>query len=288
MQQIIVNADDFGRAPGINQGILDAHANGIVTSTTVMINYPDAPAGLDAALISAPRLGLGVHLTLTSGRPVLPPAQVPTLVQPDGTFYHIREWLAAAPRFDPEDIRREIEAQIERFISLTGRAPDHLDAHHHSVYLFPQSLGPLLDIAAARDLPLRNAGLGHLDSEIVKALPGWIPGLLPEQVPAWLDQLRAVVASRPAPIWPARFEAGFYGPRATLGDLLLILTNLPEDSLTEIMCHPGYPDAGLTGSVYTSERADEVAHLTAKATRECVRDEGLALINFGNLRGNHA
>jgi len=70
MKKLIVNADDFGRSPGINRGILDAHLNGIVTSTTVMINYPDAAPGLEQALLKAPDLGIGLHLNLTSGRPV--------------------------------------------------------------------------------------------------------------------------------------------------------------------------------------------------------------------------
>ena len=76
MKRLIVNADDFGRAPGVNQGILDAHTHGIVTSTTVMINYPDAPAGIERAQADAPDLGLGLHLNLTSGPPISAPEDI--------------------------------------------------------------------------------------------------------------------------------------------------------------------------------------------------------------------
>ena len=50
----------------------------------------------------------------------------------------------------------------------------------------------------------------------------------------------------------------FYDQHATLGDLLVILTNLTEDTVTEMMCHPGYPDEHLATSGYTDRRAEEV------------------------------
>jgi predicted glycoside hydrolase/deacetylase ChbG (UPF0249 family) len=283
MKRLIVNADDFGRSPGVNQGIFDSHRKGILTSTTVMVNYPDAPAGLEQARVEAPTLGLGVHICLTSGHPVLPPAAVPSLVKDDGWFYHIREWAGVAGQFDPDDLRREMEAQVERFVSLTGQPPDHLDSHHHAAYLHPAALASLLDIAAERGLPLRNAGLDGPPDEIRTSLGEWIPGLPAGAASGWIEQLQAVLADGPTPFWPARLEPGFYGPRATLGDLLLILANLPEESLTEIMCHPGYVDEALASSGYTTEREAEVDHLTHTATRECVRAEGIVLIPFGKL-----
>ena len=73
MKRLIVNADDFGRSPGINRGILEAHLRGIVTSTTVMVNCPAAALGLERALAEAPDLGIGLHITLTAGRPLSPP-----------------------------------------------------------------------------------------------------------------------------------------------------------------------------------------------------------------------
>jgi hypothetical protein len=92
MRQLIVNADDFGYSSGVNRGILEAHRQGIVTSTSVMVNQRAAPAGTKQALTDAPDLGLGLHLILTQGRPVLPPGQVPSLVGGDGRFFHIGEW----------------------------------------------------------------------------------------------------------------------------------------------------------------------------------------------------
>ncbi|MBA3075615.1 MAG: ChbG/HpnK family deacetylase [Anaerolineae bacterium] len=86
-KRLIVNADDYGHTRGVSQGIRLAHLRGIVTSTTAMMNYPGAVDDLRMAVKECPRLGLGLHLVLTSGRPVLPAEKVPDLVNLEGKFY---------------------------------------------------------------------------------------------------------------------------------------------------------------------------------------------------------
>src|SRR5918999_6510924 len=92
-RQLVVNADDFGISRGVNRGIVEAHRSGLVTSASLMANLPSAEDALTRAAI-CPDLGLGLHLTLTAGRPLLPPAAVPTLVDPDGQFYVLGSLLA--------------------------------------------------------------------------------------------------------------------------------------------------------------------------------------------------
>jgi len=276
MKQLIVNGDDFGRSPGINQGILDSHLNGILTSTTVMINFDDAPVGLERALTEAPDLGIGLHLNLTEGIPV---SSVPTLVDERGQFFPVGEWLTRFDRIDADDLRREICAQFERFVSLTGHVPDHLDAHHHITYLHPVALDVMLTIAEEHHLPLRNGNLTLPPDEAMSIFKGMFP-TVPEQVGSMVyDALQSVLAQHPAPFWPARFETGFFDVRATLGDLLVILTTLPEDSITEIMCHPRHADN--PGDIWGTQ---EVLHLTHRATLECVKAEGIQLIRFGDIQ----
>ncbi|HEX3051984.1 MAG TPA: ChbG/HpnK family deacetylase [Aggregatilineaceae bacterium] len=275
MKQLIVNADDLGRSPGVNRGILDAHHQGIVTSTTVMINYPDAPAGIEAVLKDAPALGLGLHFNLTTFKPVSLPAAIPSLVNADGWFYPISQWTTQP--FQADDFRREMTAQLDRFVSLAGRLPDHFDAHHHSVYLHPLALPILLDLADQHHLPMRDSGFDRSPSDMLGILPA-------SEVETLATELRAIVAARPiAPIFPARLSMDFFGSHATLGDLLVILTTLPADSVTEIMCHPGYLDDALRTSDYSTHREEEIKHLTHQATRECVASEQINLTNFGRL-----
>ena len=77
--RLIVNADDYGRTPGVSRGIRQAHLRGIVTSTTAMMNMPAIEEDLQAALEETPELGLGVHLVLTCGAPLSPSGRVSTI-----------------------------------------------------------------------------------------------------------------------------------------------------------------------------------------------------------------
>lgn len=283
MKQLIVNADDLGRAPGVNRGIIEAHRKGIVTSTTVMINLPDAAEGLALARAEAPNLGVGLHLTLTAGEPVLPAARVPTLVDESGRFHHIRAWAAVMDRFDAGELRAELEAQFEAFTRLAGRAPDHLDAHHHATYLHPAALRAMFDLATAHGLPVRAPLLDLPDDRAVEGLRGWLPELSPERAAMLLVSLRDAAQDGPQPRWPEKLWMDYSNGRPALANLLVILTTLPEDSLTELVCHPGYVDDALRTSGLVEQREEELLHLTHAATRECVQSEVIKLVSFAAL-----
>ena len=128
-KRLIVNADDLGLSPGVNRGILEAHLRGVVSSSTLMVNMPSALSGAALVRAEAPRLGLGLHLNLSHGRPLLPPEEVPSLVRADGRFVSVSRGLASARCWHPKEVRAELEAQLARFGELTGGLPDHLDSH---------------------------------------------------------------------------------------------------------------------------------------------------------------
>jgi chitin disaccharide deacetylase len=130
MKRLIVNADDFGYTPGVTRGILRAHKNGIVTSTTVMINMPYAEESLRMAREQAPDLGVGLHLNLTAGTPLSAPNLVPDLVDKNGEFLSRETLLPKLSSIDPGQLACEIQAQAQRFVELMGKPPDHLDSHH--------------------------------------------------------------------------------------------------------------------------------------------------------------
>lgn len=125
MKFCIVNADDFGAAAGVNRGIVEAHRNGIVTSTSLMVNAPGALEAVELAG-ALPRLSVGLHVD-----------------------------LAKESRADPPAAREEIAAQWRRFESLMGRAPTHVDAHHN-LHREP-GLAPLfIELALEKGVPLRE------------------------------------------------------------------------------------------------------------------------------------
>jgi predicted glycoside hydrolase/deacetylase ChbG (UPF0249 family) len=129
VKRLIVNADDFGRAPGVNAGVVRAHREGIVTATTLMVG---APAADDAARLAraTPSLDVGVHLTLTYGRPVSDPSVVPSLVEADGSFPRGPAAFRGTGRARREEVLAEYRAQYGRARELIGRAPTHVDSHH--------------------------------------------------------------------------------------------------------------------------------------------------------------
>ncbi len=143
-RRLIVNADDFGRSESINQAVIRAHREGVVTSTSLMVNEP-AFAQAVALARDHPRLGLGLHLTLTSGHAALPPEQIPGLVNAQGEFS--RNPVVAGFRYFFErglraQLQREIHAQFEKF-RATGLPLDHVNGHQH-VHLHPTVLSILL------------------------------------------------------------------------------------------------------------------------------------------------
>src|SRR5512141_21797 len=118
MKRLIVNADDFGRTAGINEGTLEAYVMGIVTSATVMILEDAAEEGLRLAAAVAPNLALGLHFAVTGGgRSASGPGALPRLA-PGGRFFRSLEELPE--RIPPEEVLRELEAQIALFEKRAG------------------------------------------------------------------------------------------------------------------------------------------------------------------------
>jgi predicted glycoside hydrolase/deacetylase ChbG (UPF0249 family) len=278
--QLIVNADDYGRSPGVSRGILQAHREGIVTSTTVMINQPGVEPQLAEAL-DFPDLGIGLHLTFSAWRPVLPAEAIPGLLDEDGIFLDQHTLWARAEEIPLDQLQAELAAQLERFVALAGRSPDHFDCHHF-VHLYPPFFQVYADLAARFRLPLRVPFPPEADfRRALKTLP------FLEDFPR--DRVRGMIATNSALIrsrrlaHPDHFVSTFFGRRAlTLDNLLALLGALPE-GVGELMCHPGYVDAALASSTYSAERETELALLTHPAVREQVRHLGIELVTFGVL-----
>ena len=281
--RLIVNADDYGRTKGVSAGIRHAHLHGIVTSTTAMMNMPDVEAALRQALAECPRLGLGVHLVLTSGKPLLPAEKVHSLLK-DGThFPGLEDFVERLPAVNPGEVVAEWRAQIERFVSITGRKPDHLDSHHHSSYFTPRFFEMMLELAQENGCPIR---LPFSEGE---AALGDLP---PDSARQALQASAALLAKYPAR-HPERFISTFYYESATKADLQAILRDLRQNEQrepAELMTHPGFLDEALASgmpdvaaSSYSQQRPIEVAALTDKSTLDLVNELNIQLISFGVL-----
>lgn len=278
---LIVNADDLGMSDGVNRGIIEAHLEGVVTSTTALVNMPAGAAGIALVQKRAPELGLGLHLNLTYGKPMLPAKKVSSLVRSNGNFVGATRGLMSPRRWRTEHVEAELTAQLERFIELAGGPPDHLDSHQLVGSLSPVCRTVMLDLAERYDLPVRRGGraaLGKLEQAM--ATRGALgKAVAPPLFKQWPRPEHAAIYARTPPE-PHFIEIGFFGTGASLDNLLSILENLP-DGVTEIVCHPGYFD-GANDAYPTREL--ELKLLTDPAVRQKIVAEGIKLATFDYIR----
>jgi len=282
LKQLIVNADDFGYTPGVTSGILAAHVKGIVTSTSVMVNMPHAAQSIQRAKNEAPQLGLGLHLTLTAGRPLLDPVQIPTLVGTSGTFKTRAELVPNLHSVDVGEVEAELRAQIAAFSRMAGHPPDHLDSHHHITYLTPPLLALTMKIAGELGVPIRRPVPGDVEKSASMLTD---LGIAVNADMAWELSNTLVKMTETAQVrMPDRLIVDFYGQHVILGDLLNLLMELDE-GVAEIMCHPAEVDPLLEEqSSYSAQRAKELETLIHPSAREVCNAQFIQLINFSDLR----
>ena len=252
-RRLIVNADDLGHTEGTNEGIFQAHREGIVTSATMMMNRPWAEQAAQR-LSQVPDLGVGLHITLSGAPPgertTLPADQIESLVDDRGLLPRGPEGLTNAL---VAEVEREVEAQLARFQELTGRMPTHLDSHHHA-HRVPAVLEAVVRVAKRRALPVR-------------ATSREVGNILRQKAITTTDS----------------FDERFYGTGVTRAALHATLADLPAGS-SELMCHPGLVDDLLReGSTYVAEREQELAILCDPKVRALLDHQQIELIHFGQL-----
>lgn len=146
-RRLIVNADDFGRSRSINEAVVRAHQDGILTTASLMVNGEAAETAVQAAHDN-PRLGVGLHLTLLCGTSTLSPDRIPGLVDAAGHFGNNPFAVGMAyalHRGLRTQLRAEIRAQLEKF-QATGLPLDHVNGHLH-LHLHPTVLPILSELA---------------------------------------------------------------------------------------------------------------------------------------------
>ncbi|NGQ97346.1 chitin disaccharide deacetylase [Brevibacillus sp. SYP-B805] len=245
--KLIVNADDFGYSRGVNLGVIDAYRHGILTSATAMVNMPGFAHAVELAG-QHPGLGVGIHLVLTCGVPVL--SDVPSLVDEQGRFHKLREIFQYATA---ADIEREFAAQIERFLAA-GLQPTHLDSHHH-VHAHELVRPVVLRLAERYRLPVRRFTASSEEEDAYRA-----------------------VRTTDAFFWD------FYGEGATVETMERLLQQGMAYETVEIMCHPAYVDEPLlAGSSYALPRARELAILTDERVKRAAAQARIERITYKEI-----
>jgi predicted glycoside hydrolase/deacetylase ChbG (UPF0249 family) len=279
-RQLIVNADDYGKTEGVTQGIIQAHREGIVTSTTVMMNMPQVEDALGLAG-DYPDLGIGVHLVFTAWRPILPPAEIPSLVNVDGYFHRQEAILSHPNRIDIDELQAELRAQVESLRAL-GREPDHLDCHHF-IHIYPPFFAVYVELAEEYGLPVRLPFPPEEEWDEAAASVSVAQGLPVDLLREIVRQDIGLVQAKGIP-HPDYFVQSFSGEALTLETLLGILEGLPE-SISELITHPGFADEELLArSTYAKERERELELLCHPRAKERIGELGIELVNFSVLK----
>jgi hopanoid biosynthesis associated protein HpnK len=283
VRRLIVTGDDFGLALPVNEAIEIAHREGILTSASLMVGGAAAADAVERARRN-PRLRVGLHVVLVEGRPLLPSAEIPDLVDAAG---ELRGDLAAAgfrfffrPRVRAQ-LERELRAQFEAF-AATGLALDHVDAHNH-MHLHPTVLGLLLRVG-------REYGLDAV------RVPFEPPGASARAARAGRAR-RALAAAGLAP-WTSLLRWRLRRARIKTNDQLfgladsgrmeeaLVLRQLGElpEGVSEMVFHAATrrcPEIDRTMPEYRHE--GELAALTSARVRARLAELGIEPVAFGEL-----
>jgi hopanoid biosynthesis associated protein HpnK len=286
MKQLILNADDFGLTRGVNEGIVRAHREGILTSATLMASCP----GFDDAVARAkatPTLGVGCHLVLVGGASVSAAGEIPSLVDADGKFPRTLPQLVAklsSGSVRSRDIETELRAQIQK-IRNAGIEPTHVDTHKHT-HVHPLVMNALGKVA-------NELGITRVRKPAEDLADSWATQANGER--SW-SRLASAAAVRAAAPWfeslarkyglrsPDHFLGLAMTGRLSASALCQLIDHLPEGS-AEIMLHPGVCDADLarTGSRLQEQRQLELEALLDPEARRAVERNAVRLISYREL-----
>lgn len=252
--RLIVNADDFNLTEGVSRGILKAHDQGIVTSTSFMVNLP-APEKILGELKKRKALGVGLHLNITLGKPISSPGKIPTLVNEKGLFKKKSELKFL--KISQAELAREYRSQIERFRKLLGRLPTHLDTHHH-LHEDRKVFEVFTRMAASYRIPAR---ISHLCTPGIRKKLKTRGVLTTDYLVEDLD---------PGQAWRR--------------DSLLKALRTVKKGTYELMCHPARCDRALMAiSSFNRARERELEALCSKQVKSLLKGKNVRMLTFKDL-----
>ena len=248
MSGLVITADDLGMSPGVTRGVLESCRNGVVRSASLLVTFPD---GAEAASLARaePRLEVGLHLDVVGGSPISDASRVRSLVDADGRFHRLAEFIArlVTGRIRAAELAIEIRAQSDRAAAL-GIEVAAWDSHRH-VHLMPPVLRVVAPIARERGVRwLRRAAPPRGRAALKARLLGLSTAFgspLAHGIPGndWYVDLSSL-RRRP--------------------DAAAVALLAAHGGLGELGAHPGHPDAALeaSGDVLVLRRHDDLMVLT--------------------------
>ena len=276
---LIINGDDFGLSSGHNQAIIDAHEQGVLTSTSLMVT---APAFDEAVTLAKahPNLAVGLHLVLGCGKAVLPPSEIPHLVDAQGNFSDQNNLAGIRYNLSPQARRElplEIRAQLEKF-RATGLQLSHVDGHNH-MHFNPAVLHALAELAEEFNINVIRLPYEELRITLKLDSNGFVEKLMWSMIIAGLRRYGERVLKSKKISFADRvygwLETGQMTEPYLLGLIPQIRANLVEIYSHPAIALPGEPKPyGLAEAEFEALLSDQV--------REAIAKSGFELTNYNN------
>ena len=270
-RRLIVNADDFGLSQSVNEAVIRAHRDGILTSASLMVNEPGCGEAVKLAKEN-PRLGVGLHLTLLMGRSALSPQKIPGLVNSRGEFSNNPVGVGMSYFFKRglrDQLRAEIRAQFEKF-HATGLPLDHVNGHLH-LHLHPTIFRILMEDAEKLGIKRMRLTRDCLARSRRMAGGHWFYRVSHAVIYEWLSG-RACEPLRRRGIKHAQITFGLLqNARVDEEYILKLLPELPPGD-SELYSHPSL-----------DEFKPEFDALVSPRVKELVKKLGIELIRYQDL-----
>lgn len=279
---MIVNADDFGASDEVNEAVIRAHRDGVLTSTSLMVTGAAAQQAVTLAKEN-PRLAVGIHLVTVMGRSALPPSEIPSLVDQSGNFPNGPVAAGVRYFFSPRarrELRKELRAQFEMFKS-TGLPLSHIDGHLH-LHVHPVIFRAAMELGieyGARRMRVPADNRQHaLGFDPGHRFQKTVLSLLFEALARYMrPKLR-----RNGFAFPERVYGNLQSGRMNCDYFLYALERL-DAATSEIYFHPALYQ---NGQVLTSEQTQcqrEFLALTSREVTDTIRRLGISLTNYFEL-----
>lgn len=258
MVRIIFNADDIGYSEAVTLGIIKAHQDGVINSTTMMTNMDAAPFAAKL-LKENPGLYCGQHTNIVIGKPVSNPNDIPSLVDENG-YFNTKARLKQGLKLDKDEIKIEVRAQAERFKELMGHYPTHIEAH---AVFDPNLQVAIREVATELGVHYTDIDMYVENGKFVKSRDTHNSGY-------------------EVPVNP---KIMYYQDKVSLDYWLNDEAELLKEDLVEMHTHPGYIDQYLMDcSSYNLTRALEVQIACDPRLKQWAKDNDVKFISFDDIK----
>jgi len=281
VRRIIINADDFGLCSGVNRAVAQAHTDGILTSATIMANMPTFKEAVDLAK-ELPKLGVGVHLNISDGRPLSMNEHIHCLLDSEGQFALSPSKLALlsmAANQIKKTIRTEFAAQIQLVID-NGIKPTHLDSHKH-IHSFPSIFPIVCELAGHFKIPAVRFAFEPL--EICKA-PWPLPAKGGEKRSSLIRTMARINRMQCPDLLKTDILVGIAHTGKIDVHFLRAVTSYNFAAIIEVMTHPGFGE-GLDPNKtrLVRQRQMELEVLCSEEAKRYFKEAGIKLVHYGQL-----